>query len=73
MSTNAIQPTRTPEKLLRLPEVESLTGLKKSTIYAGLAARSFPAPVRLSNRAVAWRSSDIAAWQAGLQQTGVKA
>ena len=31
-------PSRKPEKLLRLPEVESLVGLGKSSIYAGMKA-----------------------------------
>lgn len=59
-----------PEKLLRLPEVESLTGLKKSSIYAGMKASppTFPYCIRLSTRAVAWRESDIATWQAQRQQ-----
>lgn len=52
------------EKLFRLHEIEPLTGLKKSSIYAGMKAGTFPACVRLSARAVAWRESDIAAWQA---------
>lgn len=58
------QPAK-PERLLRLPAVESLTGLKKSSIYAGMSADppTFPRCVRLSARAVAWRESDIAAWQ----------
>ena len=66
------KPPCKPARLLRLPAVEQLTGIKKSTIYAGLNAkpRTFPAPVRLSARAVAWRESDIAAWQAQRQQTG---
>ena len=51
-----------PSKLLRLPIVEERTGLKKSTIYAGVAAGTFPAPVRLSARAVAWRDSDLDRW-----------
>lgn len=57
-------PAKTPERLLRLPAVEQLTGLKKSTIYAGLNAkpRTFPAPVRLSARAVAWKESEIQTW-----------
>jgi prophage regulatory protein len=60
-----------PERLLRLPEVESLTGLKKSSIYAGMKAipPTFPDCIRLSTRAVAWRESDIAAWQAQRLQT----
>lgn len=61
-----------PERLLRLPEVESRTSLKKTTIYAGMNASppTFPRSVRLSARAVAWRESEIAAWQAQRQQTG---
>lgn len=51
-----------PERLLRLPSVEDLTGVRRSGIYAGVKAGTFPAPVKLSARAVAWRSSDISAW-----------
>lgn len=49
-------------KLLRLPSVEEITGVKKSTVYALMKAEQFPAPVKLSARAVAWRSDEIAAW-----------
>jgi prophage regulatory protein len=56
-----VPPTR-PEKLLRLDAVEGRTGLKKSSVYAGMKARTFPAAVRLSARAVAWRESDIDRW-----------
>lgn len=52
-------------RLLRLPDVESVTGLKKSSIYAGMKARTFPVCVRLSSRAVGWRESDIELWVAG--------
>lgn len=51
-----------PGKLLRLPSVEDLTGLRKSTIYAGVNTKTFPAPVRLSARAVAWREDEIYRW-----------
>lgn len=72
MQTNPSEQQRKPEKLLRLPDVESLTGLKKSSIYAGMKASppTFPYCVRLSTRAVAWRESDIATWQAQRQHTG---
>ena len=75
MQTNPNELPRKPEKLLRLPAVESLTGLKKSSIYAGMKASppTFPYCVRLSTRAVAWRESDIAVWQAQrVQSTGEK-
>ena len=51
-----------PGKLIRLPIVEERTCLKKSSIYAGGKAGTFPLPVRLSARAVAWRESDIDRW-----------
>jgi prophage regulatory protein len=63
-------PTRKPERLFRLCEIEPLTGLKKSSIYAGMKAGTFPGCIRLSARAVAWRESDIATWQAQRQQAG---
>lgn len=51
-----------PGNLQRLPIVEERTGFRKSSIYAGVAVGTFPAPVRLSARAVAWREEDIDRW-----------
>ena len=59
-----------PGKLLRLPAVEERTGLKKSTIYAGVKTRTFPAPVRLSARAVAFREEEIDRWISERVTTG---
>jgi prophage regulatory protein len=47
---------------LRLPSVMRLTGLGRSTIYRLVASKSFPVPVKLAARAIAWRRSDIEAW-----------
>ena len=69
---NANTPTQTkPEKLFRLSEVEALTGLKKTSLYNGAHAGTFPRPIRLSARAVAWRESDLVAWQAQRQQAPI--
>ena len=43
--------------LLRLPNVMRLTGLARSTIYKLIAAGEFPAPRKLTRRAVAWPAS----------------
>ena len=48
--------------LLRLPIVIQATGLGRSTIYKLVAEKKFPAPVRLTSRAVAWRRGDIERW-----------
>jgi prophage regulatory protein len=47
---------------LRLPSVLRRTGLGRSTIYRLMSERSFPAPVKLSGRAVGWRIADVDRW-----------
>ena len=47
---------------LRLPEVKAVTGLSKSSLYALIRERSFPPPVRLGARAVAWVKSEVRQW-----------
>ncbi len=49
-------------KLIRLPAVMNLTTLGKSSIYNKVKEGDFPAPVRLSTRAVAWRCEDVEEW-----------
>lgn len=57
-----------PEKHYRRPAVEEITGLSRSLIYAKLDRKSryydpsFPRPVRLGQRAVAWPAAAITAW-----------
>lgn len=51
------------QSILRRPAVERATGLKRSSIYAGIAAGTFPRPIPLGDKAVGWLESDIAAWQ----------
>lgn len=62
IAENVAKAPAKPGKLLRLPAVEALTGLKKSTLYAAVKSKTLPAPVRLSARAVAWREEDIDRW-----------
>lgn len=49
-------------QFLRLPEVKAVTGLGKTSIYELIRDKSFPAPVRLGPRAVAWVRSEIRQW-----------
>lgn len=69
-TTNPSQALARPARLLRLPDVESKTGFKKSSIYLGIAAKTFPAPVRLGNRCVAWHEAEIDAWIASRSRVG---
>ncbi|MEH6552427.1 MAG: AlpA family transcriptional regulator [Pseudomonadales bacterium] len=48
--------------LLRLSEVVKITGLAKATIYAKVANNTFPAPIKLSERASAWIDQEIEQW-----------
>jgi prophage regulatory protein len=52
------------EALLRVPTVEAITGLSRSTIYAKLASKTFPEPVRLGTRCTRFRAGDVQAWLA---------
>lgn len=66
MKRDAIDPSPLADDaqrvLARLPTVLKVTGLGRSTIYRWVADGSFPPPVRLGPRAVAWRWSDLDEW-----------
>ena len=56
---------------LRRPQVEAHTGLPRSTIYDRMKKGSFPKPISLGKRTVAWLSADIEAWmEQQLKQAG---
>ena len=54
-----------PALFLRMTAVTRLTGLGRSTIYRLVAQDKFPSPVRLGDRAVAWRRADLERWSEG--------
>jgi prophage regulatory protein len=56
--------TAVPIALLRLPEVITRVGLRRSAIYDAIAAGKFPTPIKLGRRCVAWPSDEIDAWVA---------
>ena len=53
----------------RLPSVVHMTGLGRSTIYRQIAQRKFPAAVKLGDRAVGWRRTDIEDWMSTREST----
>lgn len=61
-----------PGNLHRLPATMEKTGLGRSSIYAGVKAGTFPAPVRLSARAVGWREEDLDKWVSERVSTGAQ-
>ena len=54
--------------LMRLPSVLAHTGLSKSEIYRRIKCETFPKPLKLGARAVAWPSVVIDAWIKSLIQ-----
>ena len=52
-------------KILRLPQVKSQTGLSRSTIYLRIKNKEFPESISLGGRAVGWLESDIQTWVDG--------
>ena len=54
-------------RLLRRPEVEKLTGLSRSSIYALMDRGEFPRPRRIGQRAVAWDEATLERWLASRQ------
>ena len=49
-------------KIVRRSDVESITGLSRSSIYAMMASNSFPKNIKLGERSVGWLESEIQDW-----------
>ncbi|MES2935302.1 MAG: AlpA family phage regulatory protein [Pseudomonadota bacterium] len=58
--------------LWRLPRIEEETGLSKSEIYRRQKLGTFPKPLKLGARAVAWTAASIDDWKKSLIQQGAK-
>jgi prophage regulatory protein len=56
------QQSAVPLAILRLKQVKARTGRSRSSIYAAVKNREFPAPVNIGVRAVGWIESEIADW-----------
>lgn len=49
-------------RILRLPGVQYLTGLSRSTIYLRISNGDFPKPIPLGGRAVGWDEKEVEEW-----------
>ena len=56
--------------LIRRQQVEHLVQLSRSSIYAAVKDKTFPSPVRIGVRAVAWRQSEVEDWLAARPYAG---
>ena len=55
-----------------MPDVTKLVGLGRTVMSDRIKKGTFPAPLQIVTRAVAWDEQDLAVWQANLP-SGVKA
>jgi prophage regulatory protein len=58
--------------LWRFPRIQSETGLSKSEIYRRIKLGTFPKPLKLGIRVVAWPSGQIEEWVKALIQGAAK-
>jgi prophage regulatory protein len=56
-------PAMQVDKLIRLAELCKLLDMERSTIYKLKSEGHFPEPIKIGDRAVRWRLSDIQTWQ----------
>ena len=54
------------ERLLTMQEITSMTGLGRRTIYDQMRRGVFPVSLKLGERAIRWRLSEIEEWLAQL-------
>lgn len=50
------------EQILKIYEVQSITGLSRTTIYRMVSANTFPKQIKLGERSSGWLKSEVEAW-----------
>jgi prophage regulatory protein len=63
-----LDPKLHAQRLLRLAEVSTMVGLKRSAIYRYVAEGRFPAPIKVGERSVRWRLVDVLAWRSQVSE-----
>jgi prophage regulatory protein len=51
------------QTFLRRADVERVTGLPRSTIYEMVEKGTFPKPIKIGRKSVAWVEAEIRDWQ----------
>lgn len=49
-------------QFLRLPEVLRRTGLSRTALYEQIRHKTFPKPIQIAKRSVAWTDEDVNRW-----------
>lgn len=61
MTVKAPAPNPTP-RIIRLPEVVDRIGMSRGSVYRLMSIGRFPKSVKIGERAVGWKESDLNAW-----------
>lgn len=56
------QPMNEPRQLLKIRQVMAVTCLARSTVYKYCSEHSFPKPIQIGSRSVAWVASEVQEW-----------
>jgi prophage regulatory protein len=57
--TQSTQPAIPQEKIIKLPQVEQITGLSRASIYKRIKSGVFPKQIKLGLRASGWVESEV--------------
>lgn len=69
---HSAKPVTLRDRLIKLNEVESICGIRKSTIYLLMKEGKFPRCVRVTSKCSAWPESAVYQWvQDRIQKGGV--
>ena len=61
-NVSLVSARRQSDRLLRLPEVQRLTGLRRSAIYEQMQKGMFPRTIKAGLRAATWSEAAIQTW-----------
>lgn len=62
VSATPVKAKRDSDRLLRLPEVQRLTGLRRSAVYEQMQKGTFPRSVKAGPRTATWSEAAVQAW-----------
>ena len=56
-------------RIIRTEDLTRRLGLSRATIFRNVKAVRFPAPIKISQRAIGWRIDEVEAWIAARAAT----
>ena len=68
VDSKRLDPALNAQRLIRLAEVVAMLGIGRTSVYNYIAAGSFPAPIKVGEKSVRWKLSDVLAWQKSVSE-----